>query len=98
MHTHKPITAAIAALALALGTASPAVARPFITDAQGSNVPAPVIAQPPVQATSHHNNGSGFDWGYVAAGTGAVSLALIGIGGTVVGRRQRRTRSSALAA
>jgi hypothetical protein len=97
MHTHKPITAGIAALALALGTAAPAAARPFITDAQGSNVPAPLIAQPPVQATSHHNNGDGSDWGYIAAGAGAASLALIGIGGTVAGRRQRRTRRSAVA-
>ena len=96
--THKRITSGLAALALALATATPAAARPFDLNAQGSNVPAGLNAPPPVQAASHHSSGTGFDWGYVAAGTGAVSLALIGIGGTAVGRRQRRTRKAAIAA
>ena len=97
LHTHKRITAGIAALGLALGTAAPATARPFDLNQQGSNVPAGMNLQPPVQAASHHGSGNGSDWGYIAAGAGAASLALIGIGGTAVGRRQRRTRSSALA-
>jgi hypothetical protein len=98
LHTHKRITAGIAALALALATAAPAAARPFDLNAQGPNVPVAVNAQPPVQTTAHHNSGDDADWGYIAAGAGAASLALIGIGSSVAGRRQRRTRRSAVAA
>jgi len=105
LHTHNRITAGIAALAIALATAAPAAARPFDLNGQGSNVPVAVnaqppvqTAQPPVQTTAHHNNRDGSDWGYIAAGAGAASLALIGIGSTVAGRRQRRTRRSAVAA
>jgi hypothetical protein len=108
--THKRIAGGLAVLALALATATPAAARPFITDAQGSIVPAPTALVHPasshatgsgalVHTVSRHASGGGFDWDYVAAGVGAASLVLIGaIGGTAVGRRQRRTRGSALAA
>jgi hypothetical protein len=98
LHTHKRITAGIAALAIALATAAPAAARPFDLNGQGSNVTVNPNVQPIVQATSHHSSGDGSDWGYIAAGAGAASLALIGIGSTVAGRRQRRTRQSAAVA
>ena len=98
LHTHKRITAGIAALALALATAAPAAARPFDLNGQGPNVTVNPYVLPTVQANSHHSTGNGSDWGYIAAGAGAVSLTLIGVGGTVASRRQRRTRRAAVAA
>jgi hypothetical protein len=98
LHTPKRMTAGIAALALALATAAPAAARPFDLNGQGSNLTVNPYVQPTVQATSHHSSGDGSDWAYIAAGAGAVSLALIGIGGTVAGRRQRRAAGSTVAA
>jgi hypothetical protein len=95
LHTHKRIAAGIAALTLALGTAAPAAAMPNQLGlfSAGPNV------QPTVQATSHGSGGSSSSgWGYIAAGGGVTSLALIGIGGTVAGRRQRRTGRSTVAA
>ncbi len=99
LHTHKRITSGLAALTLALATATPAAARPFdLNGGQGTVAPAGLSTSPPVQTASHHSNGTDSDWGYLAAGTGVVSLALIGLGGTTVARRQRRTRRSAIAA
>ena len=97
-HTHKRIASGIAAIALALGTVAPAAARPIDLNAQGTNVPAGLAKEPSVQPATHHSSSNGSDWGYIAAGAGAASLALIGIGGTTVARRQRRIRQSALAA
>jgi hypothetical protein len=96
--THKRITGGLAVLALALATAAPADARFLDSAPNGSNVVVGASTQPSVNTPSHHSSGNGSDWGYVAAGGVAMSLVLIGIGGTAVGRRQRRTRSSAFAA
>ncbi|HYB26186.1 MAG TPA: hypothetical protein VEF89_06210 [Solirubrobacteraceae bacterium] len=95
LHAHKRTTSGIAALALALATAAPAAGMPNTLDEFG---PAGANAQPPAQAAIHHNSGSGSDWGYLAAGGAATSLILIGIGGTVAGRRQRRARKPAVIA
>jgi hypothetical protein len=93
LHTHNRIAAGIAALTLALGTAAPAAAMP---NDLGLFSAGPTV-QPTIQATSH-GSGSSSDWGYIAAGAGVTSLALIGIGGTVAGRRQRRAGKSTVAA
>jgi hypothetical protein len=90
-HTHKRITAGIAALTLALGNAAPAAAMINHLDAAGPTVP-------PAVQTINHGSGGSSDWGYIAAGAGVTSLTLIGIGGSVAGRRQRRTGKSAATA
>ncbi len=100
-------TAGIISAALALGIAAPAGARPFDLNEQGSYVPAESAqtqAQGVAATTSHtsHTSSGISDWGYVAIGSGAASLALIGVGGTrVAGRRRQRpsaTRGSTTAA
>jgi hypothetical protein len=97
-------TAGIISVALALGIAAPAGARPLDLNQQGSYVPAE-SAQTQAQgvpATTSHTSSGISDWGYVAIGSGAASLALIGVGGTrVAGRRRQRpsaTRGSTTAA
>ncbi len=95
-HAHKRITAGIAATALALGTAAPAAAMPI--GPGGNGTPTSVSPQPSVQPAIHHGSGTNSDWAYLAAGTGVASLALLGIGGTALGRRQRRTRESVASA
>jgi len=97
LHTRNHLAAGIAALALGLGTAAPAVAMPIDLHGPVSNGSAVVSAPPRVQATSHHSSDGGTDWDYLAAGTGAVSLALLGIGGAALGRERRTRRSTATA-
>lgn len=90
--------AGIVSLALALGVAAPAGARPFDLNQQGSYVPA-ASAQArasSVPETTSHTTSSGIsDWGYVAIGSGAASLALIGFGGTRVAGRRRQQQVTA---
>ncbi|MDQ6729273.1 MAG: hypothetical protein M3022_02940 [Actinomycetota bacterium] len=91
-------TAGIVSLALALGVAAPAAARPFNLNQQGSIVsagPAQTYSSNVPAATSHTTSGGISDWGYVAIGSGAASLALIGVGGTrVAGRRRQQPRAT----
>jgi hypothetical protein len=91
-------TAGIISVALALGIAAPAGAKPFDLNQQGSEVPAgsaQVQAQSLPATTRHTTSGGISDWGYVAIGSGAASLALIGIGGTRVAGRRRQQRITA---
>lgn len=81
--THRR-TAAVAALTLALGTAAPASARPNLDPGPA---PAPDASVTPA-AGNHQGNGTN-DWTYVAIGSGAASVILIGAGGTLVAGRRR---------
>ena len=88
-------TAGIVAAALALGVAAPtAGARPFDLNSAGSFVPAGQPAQS-VQTTSHPAGGDISGWGYVAIGSGAASVALVGVGGTRAASRRRQRQRSA---
>ncbi len=80
-------TAGIISVALALGIAAPAGARPFDLNQQGSYAPAE-SAQTHAQGVSASTSGI-TDWGYVAIGSGVASLALVGVGGTRVASRRR---------
>jgi hypothetical protein len=88
-------TAGIIALALALALAltsiaAPASARVFNRNAQGSIVfPQPAPSAPLVGAP--HASGAGLDWGYVAIGSGAAALGLLGIAGTLAISRRLRS-------
>jgi hypothetical protein len=69
----------VVAVTLALGAiAGPASARTFYFNSNGSLVlqPAPSTS-PPADSAS---GGAGIDWGYVAIGSSAAALILIGIG------------------
>jgi hypothetical protein len=71
---------------------------PFEQNQQGSYVPARSLqTQAPsgAEATSHSPGGGISDWGYVAIGSGAASLALAGVGGTRVASRRRQQRLTA---
>ena len=86
--------AVVAALALSVG-APTAGARPFDLNPAGSFVPVGSAQTAAPNATSHTNGGDISDWGYVAIGSGAASLALLGIGGTrAAGRRRHRRRTT----
>ena len=104
--THSPShrhAAGIMAATLALGIVAPAAARPI--DPPGAAVSsAPAVAShkliTDVRAGAVPAAGSGVsDWGYVAIGSGAASLVLIGVGGTrAASRRRRRTGQPGIAA
>jgi hypothetical protein len=91
-------TAGIISLALALGAAAPAAARPVDLNQQGSIVsaaPAQTYSSNVPAATSHTTSGGISELGYVAIGSGAASLALICVGGTrVAGRRRQQPRAT----
>lgn len=91
-------TAGIVSLALALGVAAPAAARPFDLTQQGSyvSVASAQTRSSNVPVATNHTTSSGIsDWGYVAIGSGVASLALIGVGGTrVASRRRQQPRAS----
>ena len=76
----------VVAVAFALGAiAGPASARTFDFNSNGSLVqqPAP-SASPGANAPS----GGGIEWSYVAIGSSAVALALIGVGAIAIGHRR----------
>jgi hypothetical protein len=78
----------VVAVALALGAiAGPASARTFDFNSNGSLVqqPAPSI-YPGADAAS----GGSIEWAYVAIGSSAAALALIGVGAVASGRRRSR--------
>jgi hypothetical protein len=98
-------TAALVSMALALG-ATPAVAKPFDVNANGSFVLAtsPSISSQPTKPTAAHATGptivritardTGFDWGDAGIGAaGGLALSLIALGGglAVSQRRGRHT-------
>jgi hypothetical protein len=77
------------AAALALGTiAGPASARTFDFNSIGSLVQQPAPRTSPVGEPA--SSSSGVDWGYIAIGTSAAALALIGVGMVASGRRSSR--------
>jgi hypothetical protein len=77
----------IVTVALALGAiAGPASARTFDVNSDGSLVYGPVPSTPAAAAPA--SGGSSIDWGYVAIGSSAVALALIGVGASAAGRRR----------
>ena len=86
--------AGIVAAALALGVAAPtASARPFDLNSGDSYVQVgPRQSQPNAPA----NAGGGIsDVGIVAIGTGAATLALVGVGGTRAASRRRQPQRTA---
>jgi hypothetical protein len=79
--------AGIAAVALAIGAiAGPASARTFDFNSNGSLVqqPSPSTSAPADTASG----GSSIDWGYVAIGSNAAALVLIGVGAAATGRHR----------
>jgi hypothetical protein len=95
--TNRRATVAAAA-ALAVGLAAPvAGARPVEPGATYSFLAASPAAVSPARAESTASRAGGgiSDWGYLAIGSGAASLVLIGAGGTrVVTRRRRQGRAA----
>jgi hypothetical protein len=86
----------IVTVALALGIAAPAGARPFDLDNQGSYVPVTTAqTQAPRATASHASAGGVSDLGYVAIGSGVASLTFIGVGGTRAATSRRRHRITA---
>jgi hypothetical protein len=107
MTTRRRITTGIV-VTLGLATsASPALARSFDLNANGSYVPAgspsvanqaTIPATPPTIVHVSASNG-GFDWGDAGIGAAAgFSVSMIGVGGALATsqRRGRRTRGTAL--
>ena len=92
----------IALAALAIGISAPAAgARPF--DVPGAQVPvAPPaqVASPATQSVEQSSNdptgGDISSVGYVAIGSGAATIALLGAGGTLAATRRRQRRRSAM--
>lgn len=81
------------ALALALGTAGTATAKPIGPDSPPWTAP-PVSQQ--VVASPQQATGSDNEWAYVAIAGGATGLVLIGVGGTLAaGQRRRRNERQA---
>ncbi len=92
-------TATALALALMLGTASPAMAQPIGGYTGGGLEPTSPYASNITYTTPTpmlRSKGAGSEWAYVAIGSGAVGLALVGVGGTLAAghRRQRREARS----
>lgn len=86
--------AEVVAVALTLGTTvGSASGRTFDFNARGSLVQqqAPQVSR----AGSPAAGGSGIEWGYVAIGSSAAALTLIGVGGAVAAGRRGPRRDRA---
>jgi hypothetical protein len=87
--------AVIAALALALGSAGTALAKP------SDDPSSPNVQHPPVQGfevvrvptTAQPASGGDSAWPYLAIGGGVVGLALVGAGGAAVAGQRRHRRA-----
>jgi hypothetical protein len=91
--------AVAAAAALAFGLAAPAAgARPIDPGVTYSFLAASPAAVSPARAESTASRAGGgiSDWGYLAIGSGAGSLVLIGAGGTRALTRRRRRHQAAV--
>ena len=93
----------IALVALAIGITAPAAgARPFELNGTGQVPVAPPVQAAPAAAQSvkpTSNSATGGDIsnvGYVAIGSGAATIALLGAGGTLAATRRRQRRRSAV--
>ncbi len=90
----------VALAALAIGISAPAAgARPF--DLNGADAVAPVHVAPPLAQSVEpsSNDATGGDIsnvGYVAIGSGAATIALVGVGGTLAATRRRQRRRVAM--
>lgn len=87
----------VVAVAIALATtAGPASARTFDFNSNGSlvlNSNGSLVQQPTPSASAAADpasGGSGIEWGYVAIGSSAFALALIGAGVAATSRRRSR--------
>lgn len=76
------------ALAVALGTAGAATAKPIDMYSGGAKPPAPYVS-PPSQPATPHATAGGSEWAYLAIGGGAVGLAVVG-GTLAAGQRRNR--------
>jgi hypothetical protein len=92
IHNHTRAATGLA-LALALGTAGTATAKPVGPDSPPWTAPS---QSQQVVAVPQHAAGSGSEWAYVAIAGGATGLVLIGVGGTVAAgqRRHRKERKA----
>jgi hypothetical protein len=87
-NTHRRIGGIAVVVAVALcSSAVPAAARTFGFNSAGSMIQQPLPSGP--QRTAQGTGSS--DWSYIAIGSSAAGLALIGVGGTLTGSRRRRT-------
>ncbi|HET7380894.1 MAG TPA: hypothetical protein VFJ24_12690 [Gaiellales bacterium] len=91
----------IALAALAIGISAPAAgARPFDLGGQVPVAPPVQVASPATQSVEQSSNdptgGDISNVGYVAIGSGAATIALLGAGGTVAATRRRQRRRSAV--
>jgi hypothetical protein len=95
--TNRRVVAAIAAGVLALGVGAPtAGASPVDLTSDPDASAGSTQIQPGTPVSTNHNTGSEIsDWGVVAIGTGAASLALISIGGTRAATRRRHQQRTA---
>jgi hypothetical protein len=86
---------AVVAVALALATAAgPASARTFDFNSNGSLV----LNSSASQRANPATGGTGIAWGYIAIGSSAAALMLIGVGAAVTVRRPAREDRSQRAA
>jgi hypothetical protein len=85
---------AIALAALAIGISAPAAGARI--DLNGADSVAPVQVAPPlaqsVEPSTNNADGDISNVGYVAIGSGAATLALVGVGGTLAATRRRHRR------
>jgi hypothetical protein len=92
---HRITTAVVVSLGLAM-SGTPALAYPTNLTANGSEVPAgiPALTSQPAHSIAHTNApttaGSSVDWGYIAIGSSAAALMLIGAGAAATSRRRSR--------
>jgi hypothetical protein len=90
---HRITTAVVVSLGLAM-SGTPAFAYTTNLTANGSEVPAgiPALTSQPAHSIAHANApttaGSSVDWGYIAIGSSAAALALIGAGAVTTSRRR----------
>jgi hypothetical protein len=81
----------LVAVALALGAiAGPASARTFGFNSHGSLVQQ---TAPSSSSATDAASGGGIEWGYIAIGSSAIALALIGAGVAATGHRRSRKDS-----
>jgi MYXO-CTERM domain-containing protein len=74
-----------ATLAVGATIAGPASARTFYFNSPGS-----LVQQTSPGTTTTASGGSGVEWGYIAIGSSAAALVLIGVGAAATGRRRSR--------
>jgi hypothetical protein len=94
---NRRVLAAVAAGVLALGVGAPAAgASPVDLTSDSDASAGSTQIQPGTPVSTNRNTGGDIsDWGVVAIGTGAASLALISIGGTRAASRRRHQQQTA---